>query len=590
MIGGGRCRRGPSLDRRALRRGLFGRFVESEDRERIQRLEREVMRLRADVKRLQATSWQTLPAAPVAAAVPVPAPAARPTQPWPQEPAPAPTPASHPAKNAGLEARIGTRWLAVAGITLFVVAAGLFLRLAIINDWIGPAGHILSGILLGVLVWVFGIYLDLSRKLGEFSHVLAGGGVAITAFAVFASHHFASYEEALGMGLAANSILMALVVGLAVVDSALRRAEAQAIIASVLGPVIALLALELTAFSLVLSVLLGFALLAAASWRRWSAVTVLAALGPFFAIFIHTLQGVHPGVVFGAAGTLLLGFTVAGLRGRSAGEVEEQAAVVGQLVCWVATWLVGLWAFATWNLDLAWVWTAGLGVAAAALAFVPGNNRVVAWTWGGLGIAGLVGFVALLPWPEAIALGWILEMGILAGYRAVRRHLATTVTAGFVLGALSIRLLGHESVRVARESSGWALDALLMGFATLAALLVWIVDARLRGEQASLARFHLAAAVGFTLLLTAVLGSGPGVSLGWGLLAIVLVGLGFAVRHGDLRAAGLITFAATLTRIIIWDLSGVDPVWRVLAFAGVGVLLLLTSWFYVRWVRSESAA
>lgn len=570
--------------------------MDSEERRRIERLEREVTRLRGEVRRLAESTWQQVPEAPPSAG------ASSATQPWPERPGPPQRPppraavpvppASSPAPataDRSLETLIGTRWLAVTGIVLFTVAAALFLRLAIVNDWIGPAAQIAVGVLAGLGLWGFGVFLDRTGRLGEFPHVLAGGGVAVTAFAVFAAHHFDTYRAALGIGLVLDTVLLAVVTLAALADATLRRAQAQAMVASTLGPVTALLALELTTFSLVLAVLMAFALLAAATLRRWSAVTVLSALGAYLAVVIHMAQDVEPGAALGAAGVLLLGFTAAGLRGRDARDAEAQAAVAGQVVAWVATWAVGLWAFGAWNLDGDWLWTLGLGLAAGGLAFVPGTGRTVAWTWGGLGIAGLVGFVPLLPWPEAVALGWLLELGALAGVRAVRRHRATTITAGTVLGLLLLRLVGREAVRVAREADGWGLDALLVGLAAGAAAAVWAVDARLRGRDAALARFHLAAAVGLLMLLPALALSGPVVSLVWGLLAITLVGAGFAARRGDLRVAGLAAFGLTVGRILVRDLGGVDAAWRVLAFAGVGALLLLASWLYVRWARSEAA-
>ncbi len=559
--------------------------VDAETRKRLERLELEVERLRSVVDG-PVQPWpgtdDAISAPPQARSKPV-------EVALPPPPAPIPTKqgVSRPrSSHQALEARIGTRWLAVAGIVLVVVASGLFLRLAIKNGWIGPAAQVGIGFVLGLAIWGFGLYLDRAKRLGEFAHVLAGGGVAITAFAVFAAHHFPKYHEALGISLVGDSILLVLVAAGALLDAVLRRAEVQALVAATLGSVIPLLALDLTRFSLALAVLMAFILLGASTWRRWPTATVFAAVGPFMTVFVHLVADVPAGDVWTASALLLLGFTAVGIRVRGADDAHALSVVFGQAFVWVATWGIGIWAFDQWGLDGAAWWTLGLGLAAGAFAFVPGSDRTVRWTWGGLAIAGLIGFAPFLRWPEALAFVWIVELGVVATMRIRWRGTATTTAAGVLLGLLSTRLMSREALQIYERLDGWALDLVLLVGGIAAIMSVWVMDRNQKDQGAVLAQFHLAVATGLALVLIAVLGSGPGVSLAWGLLAVALVGIGFAVRRVDLRAAGLAAFALTLGRIVLFDLAGVDAIWRVAAFAGVGALLLVTSWLYVRWVRS----
>ncbi len=554
-------------------------IVDAETRMRLELLEKEVERLRTAVEG-PVQPWPTqAPSAPGSL---------RPHVSEGPPPAQATTATQAPSKPAGapsLETRIGSRWLAVAGIVLFVFAAGLFLRLAINNGWIGPTAQILLGAVLGLAVWGFGIYLDRSKRLGEFAHVLAGGGVAITAFAAFAAYHFPKYQEALGIGLVTNSVLLVIIAVGALIDAVARRAQAQAVIAAVLGSLIPILALDLTMFSLALAVLMSFVLLVAATWRRWPAPTGLAALGPFLTLAAHAASNVAPWAILAAALTLLLGFTAVGLRVRHKSDVQAMAAIASQATVWIATWSIGVWALDQWNIEGAAWWTLGMGIAAGALAFLPGSDRVVRWTWGGLAIAGLIGFAPFLQWQTAVAVVWIAELFAVAAIRSVTRRLATIISASVLLGLLLMRLLSHSSWRILDRMEGWEMHVVIFLGAIGAAGAVWAVDWKLKGEDAILARVHFAAATGLALILVSVLATGPIVSLLWGIIAIALVGMGFALRRGDLRVAGLAAFALALLRIVARDLAGVDAIWRVAAFAGVGALLLVASWLYVRWSR-----
>ena len=73
-----------------------------------------------------------------------------------------------------------------------------------------------------------------------------------------------------------------------------------------------------------------------------------------------------------------------------------------------------------------------------------------------------------------------------------------------------------------------------------------------------------------------------GLSIYWGVYAVVLVALGFAKRSAACRYAGLALLALTLVKVVAVDLSEVDRVWRVVSFIGVGLLLVGTSIGYAK--------
>src|SRR5208283_893743 len=100
------------------------------------------------------------PSAPAPREVPVP-----PLQPWPNLP---PQPS-----HADLEALIGGRWFNRIGIIALHFAVSYFLKLAFDNIWIGPAGRVTIGILLGTLMLPWSQWL-LSCGYTYFAEGIAG--------------------------------------------------------------------------------------------------------------------------------------------------------------------------------------------------------------------------------------------------------------------------------------------------------------------------------------------------------------------------------------------------------------------------------
>jgi uncharacterized membrane protein len=70
------------------------------------------------------------------------------------------------------------------------------------------------------------------------------------------------------------------------------------------------------------------------------------------------------------------------------------------------------------------------------------------------------------------------------------------------------------------------------------------------------------------------------ISIFWGLFAMALIAAGFRLRAPLSRYAGLGLFAVTLVKVIVVDMREVRYGYRVLAFIGLGLLLLATSVIY----------
>ena len=79
-------------------------------------------------------------------------------------------------------------------------------------------------------------------------------------------------------------------------------------------------------------------------------------------------------------------------------------------------------------------------------------------------------------------------------------------------------------------------------------------------------------------------------SLWWGLYAAALVVVGFAVKRPSIRYAAIVLLAVTLGKVFIVDMQGVEAIYRILSFLGLGGLLLAASFLYHRFFRQILAA
>ncbi|HEY2170788.1 MAG TPA: DUF2339 domain-containing protein, partial [Candidatus Angelobacter sp.] len=130
-----------------------------------------------------------LPASPVprVSSVPSPAPAAH-SIPVVHS-TPPPLTFAHTPPEADLESRIGGRLANRVGIILLIFGVSFFLKLAFDNNWIGPAGRITIGILIGLALLPWSDYL---RKKGYtyFSEGIAGLGAATLYLSIWAGWHY----------------------------------------------------------------------------------------------------------------------------------------------------------------------------------------------------------------------------------------------------------------------------------------------------------------------------------------------------------------------------------------------------------------
>lgn len=80
------------------------------------------------------------------------------------------------------------RFLGKIGIGAVLLGVAFFLKYAFDNNWIGPSGRVMIGILFGVAFLVLGQYLR--KKYLQYSDILMGGGIAILYLSIYSAQAF----------------------------------------------------------------------------------------------------------------------------------------------------------------------------------------------------------------------------------------------------------------------------------------------------------------------------------------------------------------------------------------------------------------
>ncbi len=275
---------------------------------------------------------------------------------------------------------------------------------------------------------------------------------------------------------------------------------------------------------------------------------------------------------------------------------------------------IGLLPVALGALALAACWR----VAAAWAAADPGRRRWLAWFGAvALGFAALA--IPLQLEREWITLGWALEgVAVVALWRRLD-HPGLKAFALALLAAVTVRLVANPAVagyhaHAGRPVLNWLLYTYLVPAACLvgaSTLLSGLETERARSfERALYARGRpwgailcgaAAIAVVFVWIDLAVFdlfapsrhlplaASGRmardlALSLAWALYALVLLALGIARRARALRAVGLGLLAVALAKLFLFDLSGLEDLYRVASLAGLAICLVLVSLAYQRFV------
>jgi uncharacterized membrane protein len=530
----------------------------------------------------------------------------------PPPPQPAPQPARRRADSSELEAEIGGNWLNKIGAVALVLGIAFFLKYAIDNRWINETGRIVIGIVIG-LVCIYGGEYFQRKNLPKYAQGLSGAGIAILYFTIYAA--FAFYRLVPQLPAFAFMVLITIT---AIALSVRHNAVVIAILGIIGGFLTPVLIrqpgggggdsqIELFTYIAVLN--LG--VLGVTRYRGWRELNLLSFAGTvivfagwfgdyyvpaklgltmlfltiFYAIFaaqsfvqnVVARRPMNASDLFMVIATPILYFAVSySLLAREHYVYLGAFAVVMAAVYLVFTQRVHIAGYEDKKLRLLF-----LSIAAAFLTIaIPIQLRkhwiTIGWAAEGAILAWL-GFYLSSPKTRYVAMG-------LLGLAAIRLLFLDTFAAGakdltpflnerfltFLFAIVMAILVAALYARYREQITGGesAFPAILLVGAN--SLLIWALSQ----EALSLVeRMSAAPFVAYSvrsLVLSAV----------WAIYAVLMLAAGILWKYRPVRIMAVVIFGIIILKSFLFDVWTLERVYRIIAFVGLGVLLLVASYVY----------
>jgi uncharacterized membrane protein len=154
------------------------------------------------------------------------------------------------------------------------------------------------------------------------------------------------------------------------------------------------------------------------------------------------------------------------------------------------------------------------------------------------------------------------------------------------LGSWALALWGAVAVTVALAAGVWKQTG-ETGVVTLIRGCLWVVAGAMTlfGATGEIQRYFKLKPLSAQ---TASLASGLAVSAWWLVFAAVLVGLGFSRALKPVRVAGLLVAGLAVVKVLVFDLSSLDALYRVGSVFILGLVFLLLAYLYHRQGRVDT--
>jgi uncharacterized membrane protein len=515
-------------------------------------------------------------------------------------------PPLHNAKSQGsapldLETTIGARWFNRIGILALLVGVSFFLKYAFDNNWIGPAGRVAIGILLGAAMLPWSQWL-LGRGYSYFSEGIAALGAAVLYLSIWAGcHYYTLFTRDVGF---VAMIVITFVMAAVALGRNSQRIALLSLFGGFLTPVLVSTGRDAQVVLFTYLLILGAGMLAMAANRKWLTLAPLSFLltivyfWGWYSTFYNPTK-LERTIVF-ATLFFLLYVVLPVLRAMRRERMHELDVLItlANAFAYLGALYVMLWPQDRWPLTLLVLALSGGFVAVARLVPAPkdGESPLTRLLFAGLALTFVTLAIPIRLDGKWITLSLAVEGAILAwtGFRSLTPYLRG---AGYLLLAIS-------ALRVLLFSLPAEQFLFNERFATYAVLIacfgVVLYSAREfasstdQNEQNALGIFAVAINVYALIALSLELwdyfshAGSPGLaqhlalSLLWMGYATGLIFLGSKQDSSLLRWQALVLFGIAVTKVFLYDSSFLDRFYRIISFVVLGLVLVVVSFLYQR--------
>lgn len=526
------------------------------------------------------------------------------------------------------------------GIGAVLVGVAFFLKYAFDNNWVGPTGRVMIGVLFGLAFIGLGQYLR--HKYLKYSDLLIGGGAGILYLSFYAAHAFYGLMSPTVAGFMMFAVT-ALIFAMSIVNATMTL--------SVVGIVGAFVTPALVGSSsgyniLFYLVIINFGVLAISNFKKWPQLNALAFAGTMIN-FLSWLMLIYKDEYLAITLTFVIvtfiTFIFATiLRGLKVGEKAESTDyfVLGANALFVGYTLVAL-------LDKDYHWILGFVFALIALVYMavayminkadPTDKKINIFL-PGLAVVFLSSAVPLQFDGAWVAVAWLVEAAVLY-------YIASLISnRGFQVMGLIVYILGGINMFI--QLSDWYYAQVYIpiinkdfGIILLAVIVAYFisymykrygsitVDIQKRGITAFIIVANVLSLYGLSLEIDRYYStqniqlsnqaakeisdctkyqigdnsncynrdngyyakqnslkntSNTLTSILWTLYAAILTALGFGRRIVGLRRMGLVLFVITAIKVLL-DVWSLGQLYRIVSFIVFGLIALIASFAYAKY-------
>jgi uncharacterized membrane protein len=517
------------------------------------------------------------------------------------------------AKAREWEQILGGNWLARIGIIAIIIGAGFFLKYAFDNNWLGPIGRVVLGIVAGLAMLWGGHYWR--KRYPTFAQAFSGGGIALLYLSIFAA--FAMFDL-IGFYLTVGLLLLVSVVSVVL---ALQQNSMALAIIGIIGAFLAPFILVVSSaeasnidqanrsfWLMVYIIVVDLGVLWLSTMRNWRWFTLLALIGSLAVFGVWYSRFGDEVSLLTSQGSLTLVFLI----------------FVGATVLYHLVWrkptqgfdyaLMTINAIAYFGIsygilgDDLRVWFGGFsfllalfygGLAYLAIRRSPENTRLSLFT---LGIS-LVFFTVAIPLQLGdkawTTIAWAVEGTVLTWLSFSVRMPQLRVYSYVVFAVVTIRLLFFDTTINLSTFTPVLNERVLAFLVSIAAIylsgyLLWRQRKAMWKQEESARSIYpgyFVAANFFTLWLLSAevidyFDTPLALTAVWAIYAGILLVVGMIKQWRWVRLSALVMFAIPIIKICVYDVFALTQLYRIIAFTGLGVILLVCAYLYQRYSRS----
>ena len=532
-------------------------------------------------------------------------------------PAPSPPVAPKRADESELEAEIGGNWMNKIGAIALVLGIAFFLKYAFENRWIDETGRIIVGIIIGLACVYGGEYFH-KKDFPKYAQGISGAGIAILYFAIYAAFSF--YQLIPQLPAFAFMIL----VTITAIALAVRHDSIGIAILGIMGGFLTPALLnrpgggggdsEIQLFTYI--AILDLGILGVTYYKNWRALNALSLAGTALVFAGWSLDNYGPEKLGVTMSFLTIFYAIFAAQSFVQNVVARRGMNPADLLLVVAAPV--LYFSAGYSL-LAGEYHIYLGMFATVLAAVyiafAHKVHIVGFEDKSLRLLFLCiasGFlIAAVPIQlekQWVTIGWAGEAVVIAGVGFYLNSVRTRYI-GFGLLALSvIRLLTLESFQTFRPGLMLLLNERFLTFLFVIAtalLMVWLYyrnrEVMDKGERSLPVMLTLGAnflmiwALSWEALdwlsrryATVPYNMPDGtdsliLSGVWAMYGVLMLIGGILRRYRPARLMGVVILGIVILKSFLYDVWILEKVYRIIAFLGLGALLLVASYLYQRY-------